>query len=350
MPELRMLFVALLLTFAFCVPGKLAAQENEVCRPLPEECDTTFIYYLPAKPVSQVNGVCRPLPEVCPDPQNPSRVDKNCYKALADDIVNNSGRCAEGWLKALPIKSRQILAMSNLANGLGLCFSEVESHFQEIDKKIKVSLGDYVKDLEYNPDLKNDHFFSPGEEKNEACPPLEVVREFLACEDFQLSKLPQDRANWTEKDWTCFVVHSFSTRKSSERLADFKEVPPEILANIFFNRQCAGGYSVSLYCEFAVTVREALNQNHYYETITGIWGPQFHYQAHSISLVFLPDEGPPRLIQTSDCNTLWVLDSFDDRTKTKLRLYLYPPKKMENSSYYSQMAGKIEPVSAEAQK
>lgn len=315
MPALRIFFTALLLPFAFYAPGILAAQEN---------------------------GPCRPLAELCPAPQNPGRVDTNCYKAVAQDILDNSAQCADIWLASLPVRSRQVLALINLANE-SYWPVEDESQYQRVDEAITASLGVWADELKYSaPSQHPENAVTDEAKEGRVCPALEEVQEYLSCRNYKFTKDPNDREQWDEKDWTCFIDQSFdTTHNRHDLLNDFKAVPRDILTKVDLYKGCNPDFGINGKCAFAVMASEALGKNRYFESITGSWGVDFPYGPGLTSFIFLPDEGPPRLIYIKRCCTLLLLD-YSDLAKTKLDLHLFAPKAVKGGKYCSQSLGKAE--------
>jgi len=299
-----------------------------------------FIFTSASYLKAQGDGLCRPLAKVCHTVAVGGRADKTCYEGVAHDILSNSSQCADIWLKSLSVRDKQILALINVANEYYWPVED-EYKFNKVDKILRSSLGTGLEELQYSSP-SNAGNFAEADYESFQCPEEDEVREFLSCTYYELSKNLNDRADWDDKDWVCFIDRSFRSEKTKSKiLSDFKSAPADLLAKMGTYRGCSSQYGLNGRCEFTLMVREALGQIKYFESIIGRRVEEFPYGPSLTSIIFLPNEGPPRLVNIERCKSLLLLD-YDDMATTELSLYLSPPQKMKDGAYYSQVAEKIE--------
>lgn len=321
MSEVKLFFVALLLSFIFCAPDKLVAQEH---------------------------GVCQPISKVCPAIEVGGRVDKKCYEKIAYDILSNSSRCADSWLTALSVRDKQILALIN-ASDPWWPVDNLEK-FEQVDKVLRFALGRDAEEMMFANRLRLNDFkpITPASE-HLSCPGPEL---YLAdCPTIKAEGKYENKEGWAEQEWLCFLNEiSYSSLPKNAQYEVFKSAPPAVLSKILQCYNDCVSHNHTSHCSmFDAMIKDVLKPDNYAETIVGVFVANSPQGPALSNHVFLPDnEAAPRFIEfTSRADgraTFWLVkyqDIFSPEQRFTLHLYAPEPCE-EKNGYYRQLAGKVE--------
>ncbi|MDR1043500.1 MAG: hypothetical protein LBP33_00035, partial [Candidatus Adiutrix sp.] len=265
-----------------------------------------FWLWLPTLTQAMDEQPCKSIEVACPAVVSTGVVNDDCWHYMISQLLYHSPDCASLMLSRLSVSNLQILALMNIPN-FGRASSSLcdMARYQLVETQLKQYLGDRLEEAinppNYNSDGLQAQATKPDPEYNwtdraSAYDYLNSCADTPSAADLDTTvDLPADSS---EAGWVCYLSEVFESKKYTRKevLSIFKAAPPEIVKKMKSAVISTFKYTVSGVGEFVVLAREASGQTDYIETISGICVGVYALGTAFMLTVFLPDDGPPRLI------------------------------------------------------